>query len=110
MILFFTLFWLFDSGGELGYSVFGLRILVAYYVEWMLVDLGLLWTATLIFIDHYVQAAWNRQSIGRITSRKLGSYVCWGLTFIVITSLSVIFLLWRWGLPPFIPTPSLYVD
>lgn len=103
MILFFTLFWLlYFGGGDFNYSVSNFENLLAYYVEWMLVDLGVLWTATLIFIDHDIQAAWKRHSIGKFTSRKLVSYVCWGLAFIVITSLSSIFVLWRWQLPPFI--------
>jgi hypothetical protein len=100
MILIFTMLLLFDSGGDLGDFLYQFGTLATYYVEWMLFDLGVIWTATLIFIDHDVQAAWKRHSLGRFTSRKLVSYVCWGLTFIVITSLSLIFLLWRWNLGP----------
>jgi hypothetical protein len=64
-------------------------------MECILFDLAVLWIATLIFIDHNVQAAWKWHKIGRLTSRKIVSYVCWRLTFIIITSLSLTFLLWQ---------------
>jgi hypothetical protein len=87
-VLIFTI-WLFTKGDL--QNLLGADIVV-YYVMFIFVDLSVLWIATLIFIDHDVQAAWKRHSIGRLTSRKIVSYVCWGLTFIIIASLSLSFL------------------
>lgn len=89
MILIITIYLLAASGEDFSYILSNaIGSLGTYYLEWMLVNLGVLWVATLICVDHDVEAAWKRHSTGGFFSKKSVLYACWGFIFIIITGVS----------------------
>lgn len=93
MILAITTFVFAADGGGANFVLGGGRLLVVMYIEWILVDIAILFLATLMFIDHNIQAAWKRCSTGKFFSRRIVSRICWGFVVFFISLLSLIFYL-----------------
>ncbi|KAF7950079.1 hypothetical protein EAE96_007379 [Botrytis aclada] len=77
-------------------SFLGLGIFIVY-LEWIFVDLFVLWLATLIFIDHDIQRFWTKSWMGKVTNKVRwfwwGLFVLFLITLCFVAWLGSIFLL-----------------
>lgn len=64
-------------------SFLGLGILIVS-VEWIFVDLFVLWLATLIFIDHDIQRFWTKSWMGKVTNKMPWFWWCLFVLFLVV--------------------------
>jgi hypothetical protein len=60
------------------------------YFVWILLDIAILWTSTLIFSDEDLQAVWNSRELGRfLNSNKAFSISAWAFVIIVLLNASL---------------------
>ncbi|KAF7892039.1 hypothetical protein EAF00_008341 [Botryotinia globosa] len=56
---------------------------ILVYVEWISVDLFVLWLVTLIFIDHDIQRYWMKSWMGKVTKKMSWFWWCLFVLFLV---------------------------
>lgn len=70
-------------------SFLGLGITIVY-LEWIFVDLFVLWFATLIFIDHDIQRFWAGSWMGKVAKKTPRLWWC----FVVLCLVIICFVAW----------------
>lgn len=70
-------------------SFLGLGIAIVY-LEWIFVDLFVLWFATLIFIDHDIQRFWVSSWMGKVAKKTPRLWWC----FVVLCLVIICFVAW----------------
>jgi hypothetical protein len=96
--------WTFPSGGgEEYFTSPGVSLsIIVYYIFWILLDFGLLWIPTLIFMDDNIQKMWLKlievlkSRFGKRATGKLMWCLRWGL-MVVLFLISVFFDYWMDG-------------
>ena len=63
------------------------EIIIGYGI-WMAIDFGLMWIATLIFLDADLNRWWTSTRVGRFLSKPRASYVGWASVIIVVVGAS----------------------
>ncbi|KAF7917177.1 uncharacterized protein EAE98_010282 [Botrytis deweyae] len=63
-------------------SFLGLGIIIVY-VEWIFVDLFVLWLVTLIFVDHDIQRFWTKSWMGKVTNKMRWFWWCLFVLFLI---------------------------
>ena len=68
------------------------------YLTWALLDLAILWFATLVFLDQHIQRAWEELGFKRLTSGKITTIIAWSIVILTLVGVSGSYNLQTWRL------------